>query len=44
MRQHQISEESVVLAIEKPDELLPSTKNRYNALKRMENKIIRLVS
>ena len=42
MRQHLISEESVVLTIGEPDQLLPSIKNRYNALKRMANKIIRV--
>lgn len=42
MRQHRNSKESVVLAIGEPDQLLPSIKNRYNALKRMDNIIIRV--
>lgn len=42
MRQHRISEESVVLTIGEPDQLLPGIRNRYNALKRMANKIIRV--
>ena len=42
MRQHYISEESVNLTIREPDQLLPSIKNRYNALKRTANRIIRV--
>jgi uncharacterized sporulation protein YeaH/YhbH (DUF444 family) len=42
MRQHRISEEDVALTIKEPEQLLPSIKNRYNALRRISNKIIRV--
>ncbi|OGO33202.1 MAG: hypothetical protein A2Z29_08815 [Chloroflexi bacterium RBG_16_56_11] len=43
MRQHHISETSVVSALEIPEQLLPSIKNRYNALKKVtEGTIIRV--
>jgi hypothetical protein len=42
MRQHRIEEESVSLAIRESDQLLPSIKSRYNALKHIGNRIIRV--
>ena len=42
MRQHRISIDNVVETIAAPDQLLPGVKNRYNALKRIGNKIIRV--
>jgi len=42
MRQHRINEESVLSALEKPDQLLPGVKNRYNALKKVDAGIIRV--
>jgi hypothetical protein len=42
MRQHQISEESVVSTLREPDQLLPSIKGRYNALKKINTKVIRV--
>lgn len=42
MRQHHIDEESVTLAIREPDQLLPSIKSRYNALKQIDSRIIRV--
>ena len=42
MRQHQISEESVISTLTEPDQLLPSIKSRYNALKQLGNRIIRV--
>ena len=42
MRQHHIEEENVALAIREPDQLLPSIKSRYNALKQIGHRIIRV--
>ena len=42
MRQHQISEESVISTLREPDELLPGIKSRYNALKQIGDRIIRV--
>ena len=42
MRQHHIDEESVALAVREPDQLLSSIKSRYNALKRIDDRIIRV--
>jgi uncharacterized protein YuzE len=42
MRQHRISEESVILTIGEPDQLLSSIKGRYNALKRIAHRVIRV--
>jgi hypothetical protein len=42
MRQHHISDESVVSALENPDQLLPGVESRYNALKRVSAGIIRV--
>ena len=42
MHQHRISEESVISTLTEPDQLLPSIKSRYNALKQIGNRIIRV--
>jgi len=42
MRQHRINEESVVSTLREPDQLLSSIKGRYNALKKISTKVIRV--
>ena len=42
MRQHHIDEEIVGLTIRQPDQLLPGIKSRYNALKQIGDRIIRV--
>jgi hypothetical protein len=42
MRQHRLDEAVVISILEQPDQLLPSAKNRYNALKRVNGGIIRV--
>jgi hypothetical protein len=42
IRQHQITEEDVGSTVKEPDQLLPSIKSRYTALKQVSNRIIRV--
>jgi hypothetical protein len=42
VQQHHIDETGVISALESPEQLLPSVKSRYNALKKIGTGIIRV--